>query len=114
MNNLSAKKIHNNNVNDLNDVNNVINVINVNDANDVNNVNDVIKNLYWNNDHDQILIILHKYSNELYKKYHDTYIKYRIKLKWYRIPIFFYLQFLDSYHYPSLIGSCPQPFLHFL
>lgn len=47
----------------------------------------VIKNNYWNHDHEKILLLLHNYSNRLYKHYHDAYITYKRRLQWYRIPI---------------------------
>jgi hypothetical protein len=47
----------------------------------------VIKNNYWNDDHEKILLLLHNYSNKLYKKYHTSYQWYRRKLQYYRVPI---------------------------
>jgi hypothetical protein len=47
----------------------------------------VIKNNYWNDDHEKILLLLHNYANKLYKKYHTSYQWYRRKLQYYRIPI---------------------------
>ena len=47
----------------------------------------VIKNHYWNEHHKKVLIVLHKYSNNLYKRYHHSHIKYKNKLQWFRIPI---------------------------
>jgi hypothetical protein len=42
---------------------------------------------FWNYEHERILLVLHKYANIQYKKYHETYIRYRQKLAYYRIPI---------------------------
>ena len=41
----------------------------------------------WNESHEKGLLIIHKYSNEMYKKYHANYNKYKISLQRYRIPI---------------------------
>ena len=44
-------------------------------------------NYYWNESHENGLLLIHKYSNEMYKKYHVNYNKYKISLQRYRIPI---------------------------
>lgn len=41
----------------------------------------------WNDSHEKGLYLLHKYSNEMYKKYHTNYNKYKEMLQKYRIPI---------------------------
>ena len=41
----------------------------------------------WTHEHERILLILHKYANVQYKKYHETYNRYKKKLGYYRIPI---------------------------
>jgi hypothetical protein len=41
----------------------------------------------WTPEHERILLMLHKYANIQYKKYHETHIRYRKKLAYYRIPI---------------------------
>ena len=52
-----------------------------NDVLKVNNINT------WTHEHERILLILHKYANIQYKKYHETYNRYKKKLGYYRIPI---------------------------
>lgn len=47
----------------------------------------VIKNNYWNEEHDETLLSLQKSSNRLSKEYQKAYLKYRTKLQLYRIPI---------------------------
>lgn len=41
----------------------------------------------WSQKHEDTLILLHKYSNMLAQKYHDSYIEYKKTLYRYRIPI---------------------------
>lgn len=41
----------------------------------------------WSQKHEDTLIVLHKYSNMLAQKYHDSYIEYKKTLYRYRIPI---------------------------
>ena len=41
----------------------------------------------WTHEHERILLVLHKYANIQYKKYHETHLRYRKKLAYYRIPI---------------------------
>jgi hypothetical protein len=47
----------------------------------------VIKNNYWNMEHEEILKNLKKYTDSLSKEYHKAYLRYRNKLQLYRIPI---------------------------
>jgi hypothetical protein len=47
----------------------------------------VIKNNYWNNHYETILINLQKNSNKLFKEYQKAHLKYKYRLKIYRIPI---------------------------
>ncbi len=47
----------------------------------------VIKNNYWNDHHEKILKSLQKNSNKLYREYQKAHLKYKSKLKLYRIPI---------------------------
>ena len=49
--------------------------------------NFVIKNNYWNNEHHKILLLIHNYSNKLYKEYHSEYLSYTKRLHYYRVPI---------------------------
>ena len=41
----------------------------------------------WTNKHDEQLILIQKYSKQLFIEYHKTYIRYKKKLEQYRIPI---------------------------
>lgn len=41
----------------------------------------------WSQEHEDTLIVLHKYSNMLAQKYHDSYVEYKKTLYRYRIPI---------------------------
>ncbi len=41
----------------------------------------------WTVEHERILLMLHKYANIQYNLYHETYIRYKQKLSYYRIPI---------------------------
>lgn len=47
----------------------------------------VIKNNYWNEYHEKILKGLQKNSNKLFREYQKAHLKYKSKLKLYRIPI---------------------------
>jgi hypothetical protein len=47
----------------------------------------VIKNNYWNEEHEEILISLQKICFRLNIEYQKTYFKYKKRLQWYRIPI---------------------------
>ncbi len=47
----------------------------------------VVKNNYWNEEHEQILESLQKSCFRLSKEYKQKYFKLRDKLQWYRIPI---------------------------
>ena len=47
----------------------------------------VIKNNYWNQDHEELLQSLQKSSFRLSKEYKQKYFKLRDKLQWYRRPI---------------------------
>ncbi len=47
----------------------------------------VIKNNYWNDEHENILVSLQKSTFRLSKEYQKTYFKYKKSLQWYRIPI---------------------------
>jgi hypothetical protein len=69
---------------------NIIDMVQVNEVN-IDNLlksrNYVVKNNYWNDDHEKILESLQKNSNRLYKEYQKAHLEYRKKLRWYRIPI---------------------------
>ena len=41
----------------------------------------------WTNKHDEQLILIQKYSKQLFVEYHKAYIRYKKKLEQYRIPI---------------------------
>ena len=41
----------------------------------------------WTNKHDEQLILIQKYSKQLFIEYHNAYIRYKKKLEQYRIPI---------------------------
>jgi hypothetical protein len=47
----------------------------------------VLKNNYWNEEHENILVSLQKSSYKLSKEYQKAYFKLKTKLQWYRIPI---------------------------
>ena len=47
----------------------------------------VVKNNYWNEDHELLLESLQKSSFRLSKEYKKKYFKLRDKLHWFRIPI---------------------------
>jgi hypothetical protein len=51
------------------------------------------KNLSWTDAHDESLYIILKYSNTLYKQYHNNNIKSKQRLQKYRIPILNYVIF---------------------
>ena len=41
----------------------------------------------WNDKHEEQLILIQKYSKQLFLEYHNVYIRYKKKLEQYRIPI---------------------------
>lgn len=41
----------------------------------------------WNDGHEEQLILIQKYSKQLFIEYHNAYIRYKKKLEQYRIPI---------------------------
>jgi hypothetical protein len=47
----------------------------------------VIKNNYWNEEHEEILISLQKSSFRMSKEYQKNHFKYKKRLQWFRIPI---------------------------
>ena len=47
----------------------------------------VIKNNYWNEEHEEILVSLQKSSFRMSKEYQKTHFKYKKRLQWFRIPI---------------------------
>lgn len=47
----------------------------------------VIKNNYWNEEYEEILISLQKSSFRLSKEYQKSFFRYKKRLHWYRIPI---------------------------
>jgi hypothetical protein len=64
--------------------------ININqniNQNDLKKINNEILKTSWTEEHERIMLILHKYANIQYKLYHKTYIRYKKKLGYYRIPI---------------------------
>lgn len=59
----------------------------INDDNFEKSKHYVIKNNYWNEGHTKILKGLQQNSNKLYREYQKAHLKYKNKLKIYRIPI---------------------------
>jgi hypothetical protein len=59
----------------------------INEDNYIKSRQHVIKNNYWNDHHEKILKSLQKNSNKLYREYQKAHLKYKSKLKLYRIPI---------------------------
>ena len=45
------------------------------------------ENMIWTDKHEEQLILIQKYSKQLFIEYHKTYIRYKKKLEQYRIPI---------------------------
>ncbi len=66
---------------------NIIDMVEVNKDNLLKSRNYVVKNNYWNDNHEKILESLQKNSNRLFKEYQKAHLVYRKKLRWYRIPI---------------------------
>lgn len=71
----------------MNKENNNIDSKEFNTDNLIKSKNYVIKNNYWNSNHEKILESLQKNSNRLFKEYQKAHIMYRKKLRCYRIPI---------------------------
>lgn len=55
--------------------------------NSIQSKNQVVKNNYWNEDHEEILLSLLKSSFRLSEEYQKTHFRYKKRLQWYRIPI---------------------------
>lgn len=43
--------------------------------------------MVWNDKHEEELLLLQKYSNDLYKKYHKLFLEYKKKRDKYKIPV---------------------------
>ena len=69
----------------------------------------VIKNNYWNDEHNDILISLQKSSARLTKEYQKIYLKYRNSLRLYRIPIIV-MSSLSGFLSISNSGYIPQEY----
>lgn len=49
-------------------------------------IKQVKKNLYWNNEHNEILLSMQRLNNKLYKEYQRVYLKHKHKLISFKIP----------------------------
>ena len=63
----------------------------------------------WNDTHEEELILIQKYSYELYSKYHDMYLEYSKKSDKYKIPIIILTSFVGIINL-SNASYIPQKF----